>query len=245
MSNQQPPPGYGGGSNPYGQQPGPYGQQPPPPGQPSYGQPPQQPQYGQQPGPYAQQPPYGQQPPQQGQPPYGQPPQQGMPQWAQQQPQYEQIGNAGPSGGGGTKLMLVLGGAGLLVVVLIAAAVFLLRSGGGAGSSAEEALDNLVSALNDTDCDGVKDVTTKSLQKELDIGSCTDGGFADGASGDLEYSAGEVKENGDSATGTVEMSGGPSGEEGAVFKVSLQKESDGWLVDSFEIDTSSLNSHDS
>ncbi|UYM04475.1 hypothetical protein [Solicola gregarius] len=250
MSNQQPPPGYGGGNDPYGQRPGPYGQQPPPQGQPPYGQqpgpygqqpPPQgQPPYGQQPGPYAQQPPppgqppYGQQPPQ-GQPPYAQPGQSS--QWAQHQTLYEQMSSGDrPSGGSGNKLMLLLGGAGLLVVVLIVAAVFLLRGGGGAGSSADEALDNFVSAINDTDCDAVKDVTTDAFHKEMNIEDCSGSNFSEGISGgsdEVEVEAGDVKEDGDAATGTITLSGGPEGSEDIKIKVALTKEGDGWLVDSF------------
>ena len=251
MSNQQPPPGNGGGNDPYGQQWPPYGQQPPqqggaPQGQSPYGQPPQQGQYGQQPS-------YGQ-PSQQGQhyqqPQYGQQfqqPQQGSPQWMQQPGQYESMGTSGESGGNGNKLPLLLGGAGLFVIALIVAAVFVLRGGdGGAGSSADEALDTFVSAFNDADCDAVKDVTTASFHEEMDIDTCTDDEFSEGvgSAGDFEFEAGDVEESGDSAKGTIEISGDAKGMAGASFNVELTKDGDGWLVDSFEVDASEIDPDD-
>lgn len=213
MSNQWPPPQGGGrygGRPPYGQppRPGPYGQQPPGPYQ-------QQPPYQQPaPGPYHQQP-YGQYPQQQPQQPL-----------FRQQPQPDRGG-----GGGGAKVLLALGGAGLLVVAMIVGAIVLLGGGGGAGSSPDEALDTFVSGLQDADCDAIEDVTTDTFHDEMNMDSCDSGTFERGigSGADVEFAAGDVEQDGDKATGTIEIDGADG------FDVELVEDGDGWRIDAFSL----------
>ena len=261
MSNQQPPPG---GNDPHGQRPPQYGQQPPY-GQPGpYGQQPpgqyqpQQPPYGQQPpGQYQpQQPPYGQQPPpgQYGQPPgqyqqpYGQ-----QPPGQYQQPGYAQQGPGGGSGGGGRgKVLLIAGGAVLVVIVLVVGGFLLLgggddsdeASGGGDSSSessgsAEDTMDALVTAIEDQDCDALVDLTSSNFQDTYgsDCDASAMAGVMEGNEmfDKMEMEVGDVEENGDKATGTIDMTLEMSGTETTVpLNFDLVQEDGEWKIDDFE-----------
>jgi hypothetical protein len=158
---------------PYGQQPGGWPQQPGQGQPPGYGQqpggypqqggyPPSGPNPQQQPGYEQQQPGYGQQPPYGQQAPIGGP---GDP--YAQQPQYDPYGGYPPPQPK-SKLPWILGGVGGLVVIGGIIVTLVLVLGGSNLSTPEDAGKSFASLLNSQDADGIKAMTCKAKQGEVD-----------------------------------------------------------------------------
>jgi uncharacterized membrane protein YvbJ len=133
----------------------------------------------------------------------------------------------------------ILAGGGVVVVAVVVVLIIVLTGGGGA-SSPQDLAESAASAMNDKDLDAVADLTCEGdkedVKKNADLGS-VDPAFKDVT---VEYTVGEVKESGDTATADVSLKLGNLPEEYADAMpesingvLNMKKDGGDWCITGF------------
>ncbi|WP_459710941.1 Rv0361 family membrane protein [Actinophytocola sp. KF-1] len=132
----------------------------------------------------------------------------------------------------------ILAGGGVVVVAVVVVLIIVLTGGGGT-SSPQDLAESAASAMNDKDYDAVAELTCEGdkedVKENVDIGSA-DPAFKNVS---VEFTIGEVKEEGDTATADVSMklSNLPAEYEGMPSSVNgvlnMKKDGGDWCITGF------------